>query len=113
MARKKAMKTRVMEKTEQLKSKAVHHDLPKKIAKGAAGVAVTAGVVAVGAALMDQETREMVGEKARQGFGLLKDTASQVTEETTGMYEVTPHEVRTSKSTTSKKRTGTKKKSKR
>ena len=112
MARKKAMKTKVMEKTKQLKTTAVHHDLPKKIAKGAAGVAVTAGVVAVGAALMDQDTRDKMGEKARQGFGLLKDTASQVTEETAAMYEVTPHQVRTSQSN-AKKKTGAKKTSKR
>lgn len=54
-----------------------HHNgrakLTKKIALGAAGVAVTAGVVAAGAALMNQRNRAKMGKMVDQGKKMLED----------------------------------------
>ncbi len=62
-------------KTQQTNSS--HHDgrtkLTKQIALGAAGVAVTAGVVAAGAALMNQRNRAKMGKMVDHGKKILED----------------------------------------
>lgn len=52
-----------------------------KIAMGAAGVALAAGVVAAGAMLADKRNREKTAKAAKKGLKLLKDTAQTVAEE--------------------------------
>ena len=75
------------------KFQTTHHDLPKKVAKGAAGVAVAAGVIAAGAALMDQETRDKLGDSAQKGISTLKDSANDFMEGQSQNYQRVTHEV--------------------
>jgi hypothetical protein len=81
-----------------------HHDLPGKIAKGAVGVAITAGVVAAGVALMDKKNRDKLGDSAQKGMSTIKDAAGSFMEEQTERYQAVAHEVKPKRATRSKKR---------
>lgn len=66
-------------------------NLAPKIAVGAAAVSVAAGVVAAGAALVDEETRDRIGKGATKMMGNLKDVASEF-QDSTG-YQAVAHQV--------------------
>jgi hypothetical protein len=56
-------------------------DVAGKVLKGAAGLAVTAGVVAAGVALMDKKTRKKLAQKAQKGIETLRELTSDFEEE--------------------------------
>lgn len=67
----------------------------KAVTRGAIGVALAAGTVAVGAALANRKTRQAIGRGASKGLERVKSMASEMidnVEET--LPEVTPHQVR-------------------
>ncbi len=71
------------------KRKTKHGSLAQKIAKGAAALSVAAGVVAAGAALADEETREKLGE----GMENLREFAQDFREDPQRGYQVVAHSV--------------------
>lgn len=57
------------------------HEVQKNIAKGAAGIAVAAGVVAAGMALSNKETRKKVAKTAGKVVATLSETSKAVRDE--------------------------------
>jgi hypothetical protein len=81
-------------KTQKSTNNSSHHDgrakLTKQIALGATGVAITAGVVAAGAALMNRRTRSQMGKMVSKGRKMLEEMPSDMYE----MYQrPTAHQV--------------------
>lgn len=68
-------------------TKGMRKDMSGTIAKGAAGVAVTAGVIAAGAALSKRENRDKLSEGARKTFYVLQDMVGTMLEENPELYE--------------------------
>jgi hypothetical protein len=85
-----------------------HHNgrakITKQIALGAAGVAVTAGVVAAGAALMNRRTRTKKGKMVTQGKKMLEEQVPEMYQ----MYQrPTAHQVSGGSKTRSKRKNST------
>ncbi len=76
------------------------------IAKGAAGVALAAGVVAAGAALANKDTREKIGKTAQKGMNTLQDVAGSFADEDIVKSLPVAHEVRGKKKAKNLKRAG-------
>ncbi len=70
------------------------NETARRIAKGAAGLAITAGVVAVGAALMDEEVRGVLTSRARRGMDTVKDALSEQMDSRVERYRSIAHEIR-------------------
>src|SRR4051812_10621639 len=58
-------------------------EVTDKIAKGAAAIAITSGVVAIGAAMMNKDTRKKVGHQASVSLDKLSEYAGMLAEEDT------------------------------
>ena len=71
-------------------TKGMRQDMPGTIAKGAAGVAVTAGVIAAGAALSKRENRDKLSKGARRTFNMLQDVVGTMLEEDPEMLQQLP-----------------------
>lgn len=67
------------------------------ISKGATGVALTAGVIAAGAALADKKTRQSLSRGAQEMLSTLEQAAAGVTEQAKAGYQAVAHQVRISK----------------
>lgn len=74
------------------KMKPGRDDMAKNIAMGAGGVALTAGLVAAGAALANSKVRKSIGKVAEKGVIALKDMAAKMPEEGQ-RYMATAHEI--------------------
>lgn len=64
-------------------------NLKRNLAIGATGLAITAGAVAVGAALANKKTRKVITEGAGRGMEALK----KATEGIGNRYQATTHQV--------------------
>lgn len=73
------------------------------VARGAAGVAVIAGVVAAGAALSNAETREKLGKGAQSVAQKITEVASNLQEEAQKKYNAAHHDLSISKKSQDKK----------
>lgn len=67
--------------------------LADKISKGAAGIAITAGVVAAGAALANSENRKKLSKVAKETIKRLAETATEVRDEGARMYPAIQHRI--------------------
>lgn len=66
---------------------------PDVIAKGAAGVAVAAGVVATGMALSKKENRRKVGHAAEKGIDTIQTVARDLKDRVEEIYPQVQHEI--------------------
>lgn len=82
-----------MPRTKGTKNKQSSSSKTDMIARGAAGVAVAAGVVAAGAALANKDTRKKLGHTAKVGMENLQSMASNVGDEAQSSYQTTAHQV--------------------
>ncbi len=64
-----------------------------KIIPVAAGIAATAGVVAAGVALMDEQNRKKLAKGAKKALGAAQDFASNISEEIPQRYQAVTHEL--------------------
>ncbi|OGE31382.1 hypothetical protein A2631_06080 [Candidatus Daviesbacteria bacterium RIFCSPHIGHO2_01_FULL_44_29] len=71
------------------------------ISRGATGVALTAGVLAAGAALADKKTRQSLSKGAQEMMSALEQAAAGVTEQAKAGYQAVAHQVRISKKASS------------
>lgn len=70
-----------------------------KVAKGAAGVAAAASMVAVGAILSDKQTRSRIGENIRTGAKKFGEAADYSLKEMSERYQTVSHRVNAPKKT--------------
>ena len=75
-----------------------------KIALGATGVAVAAGVVAAGAALADKKNRDSLVKGASKALGMMQDMATTTTDEMKDQYHMVEQRIRSPRKKKSTKR---------
>ncbi len=71
--------------------------MAKTIAKGAAGVALTAGMVAAGAALSSKSTRKNIAKGTTRAISTISSTVKEGIEQAQKVSSVTTHTVRPSR----------------
>lgn len=105
MPRKKSQKKlSLIEKTKSMKPKMGRDDVAKNIALGATGVAITAGVVAVGAALVNRNMRSKMSKAVEDSVKMLRENAAKAPQQAP-KYMATAHQIRGSKSRRGRKST--------
>lgn len=73
---------------------AKRNQMARKVAKGAAGLAAVAGMVAVGAALMDEEVRDTLSSNAQKGMSTVRNVLTDQMDEGMEKYQSVAHEIR-------------------
>lgn len=82
-------------KLKMIKNNATHHlsgkegrqtDVSEVVMKGAAGVAVAAGLVAAGAALSNKDTRQKITKVASKGIDILQEKVPEIEQKTKQYY---------------------------
>jgi hypothetical protein len=68
-------------------------NMTKTVAKGAAGVAAAAGAVALGAALIDKDTRHDLSKTVTNALGTVPKAAKQPVRAAKQMYSAAYHQV--------------------
>lgn len=105
MPRKKTQKKlSLLGKTKNMKPRMGRDDIAKNIALGATGVAITAGVVAAGAALVNRNMRNKMGKAVEESVKMLRENAAKAPGQAQ-KYMATAHQIRGSKSRRGRKST--------
>ena len=101
------------------KNSLTHHDgkktnsnkgrdgMVKNVALGATGLAITAGVVAVGAAMINKNMRNKMGKAVEGGVQMLRENAAKAPEQAQ-KYMATAHQIPGMRKRRSKSRRGSK-----
>jgi hypothetical protein len=65
----------------------------KTVTPIATGVAVAAGIIAMGSALANKENRTKLGKQAQKGLDILQDVASNMKDEVPERYQAIAHQI--------------------
>jgi hypothetical protein len=105
-------RTKLMKKTQNNQTsktrESKNDNVMRMVTPIATGVAVAAGLVAMGSALSDKENRTRLSKQAQKGLDILQNVASNIQEEIPQRYQAVAHQLtpkKQGKKTAKKKQT--------